>query len=301
VPREKENHVTKLETQEYPVIWLQAATCTGCSVSVLNSVSPTVKNVLIDEVIPGKHADVRYQATIMAGAGDSVIEALEETWRQYKGEYLLVVEGAIPTRADGRYGSLGERDGHLVPLSERVEMLGRDALAVIALGTCATFGGIAAASPNPAQCISVLELFQSREIATPLVNVAGCPPHPDWFLSTVAGLMLLGLPKPEDLDEFMRPKAFYGKLIHENCQRRAYYDEQKFAQKLSDEGCLYELGCKGPVTHADCPIRLWNSGVNWCVGCGGLCIGCTSSGFPDLVSPIYEKTPEVSLPNIGAK
>jgi hydrogenase small subunit len=289
------------KTVEYPVIWVQAATCTGCAVSVLNSVSPTIKNVLIDEVVPGKHVNVRYQATIMAGAGDQVIQAMEETQKQYKGRYLLVVEGAIPTRANGLYGSLGEKNGKGVPLADRVASLGRDALAVVALGTCGAFGGIAAAAPNPSQSISISELFQSRGITTPLVNVPGCPPHPDWFLGTVASVLVGGLPKPEDINEFGCLKAFYGKLIHENCERRAYYDEKKFAKKLSDEGCLYELGCKGPVTHADCPIRRWNGGVNWCVGCGGLCIGCASPGFPDLLSPIYEKTPDIVLPNIGAK
>ncbi len=293
--------MSQARTEEIPVIWLQTATCTGCSVSILNSVSPTIKNVLIDEVLPGKHVNVRYQATIMAGAGDMVVEAMEQTWKRYKGGYLLVVEGAIPTRSNGLYGSLGERDGAPIPFTERVEVLGRDALAVVALGTCAAFGGIAAAAPNPAQCISVSELFQSQGIKTPLVNVPGCPPHPDWFLGTVASILILGLPKPEDLDEFGRPKAFYGQLIHENCQRRAYYDEQKFAKKLSDEGCLYELGCKGPLTHADCPNRQWNNGVNWCVRSGGMCIGCASPGFPDLLSPIYEKTADVSLSNIGAK
>jgi len=286
---------------EIPVIWIQAATCTGCSVSVLNSVSPTINNVLVDEVLPGKHVNLRYQATIMAGAGDLAIGAMEDAWQQHKGRYLLVVEGAIPTRAGWRYGSLGERNAAAVPITERVETLGRDALAIIALGTCAAFGGIAAARPNPSKCISVQELCQSREVTTPLVNVSGCPPHPDWFLGTVAGILIQGLPGPEELDEFKRPKAFYGKLIHENCQRRAYYDEQKFAKKLSEPGCLYELGCKGPLTHADCPIRLWNGGVNWCVGSGGMCIGCASPGFPDLMSPIYEKTADVSLPNIGGK
>jgi hydrogenase small subunit len=288
------------KTHEYPVIWLQAATCTGCSVSVLNSVSPSIKNVLIDEVLPGKHVSLRYQATLMAGSGEAVITAMEDTRRQHPGGYILVVEGAVPLRADGKYGSLGERGGALVPLADRVAELSGDALAVIALGTCAAFGGISAAAPNPSQSVSLPEFFRSRGITTPLINVPGCPPHPDWFLGTVASFLLLGAPKPGDLDDLGRPKAFFGKLIHENCQRRAYYDEKKFAKKLSDEGCLYELGCKGPVTHADCPIRLWNGGVNWCVGCGGMCIGCASSGFPDLVAPVYEKSPEVSLPNIGA-
>jgi hydrogenase small subunit len=290
------------KVEEYPVIWLQGATCTGCSVSVLNSVSPTIKNVLVDEVIPGKHVNLRFQATVMAGAGELVIKELEDTWHKKKGGYVLVVEGAIPTKGNGIYGSIGEsKDGKPVAMDARVEALGRDALAVIALGTCASFGGIPAAKPNPSQCVSVMQLFNARKVTTPLINIPGCPPHPDWFIGTVASVLIGGLPKASDLDELHRPKAFYGQLIHENCPRRAYYDEQKFAKKLSDPGCLYELGCKGPVTHADCATRLWNHGVNWCVACGGICIGCACEGFPDLVSPMYEKTPDEKLPNIGQK
>lgn len=288
------------KTLEYPVIWLQGATCTGCPVSVLNSVSPAINNVLVDEVIPGKHLSLKYLATVMAGTGEQVIKAMEDAMKQYKGGYLLVAEGAIPMRSNGRYCSLGERNGAPVPIAERAAELGADALAVIALGTCASYGGIAAGAPNFSESISVGALFQAKGIKTPLINVPGCPPHPDWFVGTVASVLIGGLPKPEDLDEFGRPRAFYGKLIHETCPRRAYYDEKKFAKKLSDEGCLYELGCKGPVTHADCPTRQWNGGISWCVGSGAICIGCCSPGFPDLVSPIYEKAPDVSLPNIGS-
>lgn len=290
------------ETQEYPVLWVQGATCTGCSVSVLNSVSPSVKNVLVDEVIPGKHVNLRYQATIMAAAGDDAIAALEEAAHDHKGAFLLVVEGAIPTRGgEGRYGSLGERDGHKVPFAARVEGLARDALAVIALGNCAAYGGVAAANPNPSESVGVGEFLADKVADVPVVNLAGCPPHPDWFVGTIASVLLNGLPSAEDLDEFGRPKSFYGKLVHENCQRRAYYDEQKFAKKMGDEGCLYELGCKGPVTHADCPTRLWNGGVNWCIGAGSPCIGCASPGFPDAVSPLYEKTDPGCLTAIGAE
>jgi hydrogenase small subunit len=288
------------KTHEYPVIWLQAATCTGCPVSVLNSVSPTIKNLLIDEILPGKHVNLRFHTTIMAGAGKAVIDLMEETWERHKGAYILVAEGAIPTRGAGRYGALGERNGAAVPLEDRMAELGADALAVIALGTCAAYGGVAAAAPNPSLSISVPEFFRSRGIGTPLINLPGCPPHPDWFIGTLASVLLTGLPDAGQLDEFGRPKAFYGRLIHENCQRRGYYDEKKFAARFGEEGCLYELGCKGPVTHADCPIRLWNGGVNWCVGCGGMCIGCTNPGFPDMVSPIYQKAPDIKSPNIAA-
>ena len=243
-------------TEEFPIIWLQGAACTGCSVSVLNLVSPTIKNVLLDEVIPGKHVSLRFHATLMTGAGDAAIEALEETCQQRKGSYILVLEGAIPTAQGGIHGVIGEERGKAVSIVSRLESLGSNALVTIALGTCAAFGGIPAANPNPTQCLGVAEVFKSSKISTPVVNIPGCPPHPDWLIGTLAGILLFGLPKPEDLDEHRRPKAFFGALIHENCPRRAYYDEEKFAKKLSDPGCLYELGCKGSVTYADCPTRL---------------------------------------------
>ena len=289
----------KANVQEIPLVWIQAGTCTGCSVSVLNSVSPTIKNVLIDEVVPGKHINLKFQATIMAGEGDAVIEVLENAPKTNKNGYVLVVEGAIPTKDGGAYGSLGEKDDKPVPMAERVEALARDALAIVALGTCATFGGIAAGKPNPGGYVGVDKFLKSQKINKPLINIAGCPPHPDWFIGTVASVLLLGLPKPEDLDELKRPKVFYGNLIHENCPRRAYFDEGKFAKKFGEPGCLNELGCKGPVTHADCPLRKWNHGTNWCIDAGSPCIGCCEPGFPDLVAPVYQKLSDANMPMIG--
>jgi hydrogenase small subunit len=206
-----------------------------------------------------------------------------------KGQYVLVVEGCIPTAKQGKFGTIGE-----VPIVERVSSLGKTASAVIALGTCASFGGIFSAAPNPSGGEGVGDLFVAQEIDTPLVNVPGCPPHPDWFVGTVATILLAGLPGLE-LDEYRRPKLFYGKLIHENCPRRSYFDEGKFAKHLSDEGCLYELGCKGTITHADCSLRRWNNSTNWVIGSGAPCNGCVEPDFPDLVSPFYEKIPEEVL------
>jgi hydrogenase small subunit len=284
------------KTKEYPVIWLQCATCTGCLISILNTISPTIKNVLVDEVIPGKHVSLRFNATVMAGAGDLAMEAAEETATREKGGYLLLVDGGIPTAQNGIFGSIGERKHKPVSMVDRVVEFGRDALAVVAVGTCATFGGIPAAAPNPTGCKGVQELFAEKGIKTPVINISGCPPHPDWFVGTVASILLFGLPGPDQLDDFGRPLAYYGKLIHENCQRRAYFDEGKFAKKHGDPGCLFELGCKGPITYADCPTRLWNTGTNWCVGSGGGCHGCVQPEFPDLVSPFYVKTIEIETP-----
>ena len=291
--------MTQVKVQEIPVLWVQAGTCTGCSVSILNTVSPNIKNVLIDEVVPGKHISLRYQATVMAGQGEQVLEALEDTAKNNKGGYVLVIEGAVPTKDNGMYGTLGEKNGKALPMASRIEALAKDALAIIALGTCATFGGIAAGKPNPGGYVGADAFLQSRGVNKPLINIAGCPPHPDWFVGTVATILLKGLPKAEDLDEFKRPKAFYGQLIHENCPRRAYFDEGKFARKFGDRGCLNELGCKGPVTHADCWLRLWNGGTNWCIGSGSPCIGCCEPGFPDLIAPMYQKLLDTNMPMVG--
>lgn len=268
------------KTAEYPVVWFAAGACTGCSVSLLNTVSPTIRNLLVDEVLPGKHVSLKFHATVMAGQGQQALDILADT--EQKGGFVLVVEGALT----------GE-------FSERAAALAQKALACIAMGTCSAFGGIPAAKPNPANYTSLGALLKSRGIATPVINVPGCPPHPDWFVSTVASVLLAGLPQPSDIDELGRPKAFYGQTIHDNCPRRGHYDEGKFAKKLSDPGCLYEVGCKGPVTYADCPTRLWNHGVNWCIGAGGPCLGCTEPAFPDLVSPFYEKLRQTVVSGIG--
>lgn len=280
---------------EVPAIWVQLAGCTGCSISLLNADYPSIKNLLIDEVLPEKHVSLRFHPNVMAGQGEAVLEILKDAPKNKKG-YVLILEGAIPTKDNGIYGVIGEENGKPKTMLNWVLELSRDALCVVAMGSCASFGGIPKGRPNPTGCKSVAEIFEEYGIETPYVNIPGCPPHPDWFVGTIASILLSGLPKEEDLDELKRPKMFFSQTIHENCPRRAYYDEKKFAKKFGDSGCLYELGCRGPVTHADCPVRLWNSRVNWCVGCGATCIGCTSEGFLDEVSPLYVKLEEADFP-----
>lgn len=264
--------------KEYPVVWFQGAACTGCAVSVLNSLSPTIKNVLLDELVPGKHINLLFMPTIMASSGKAAMDVAIDTQKAQKGGYILIVEGSVP---EGDFGDVGGKT-----MDDFIEILAKDAHIIISLGTCAAFGGIPKGNPNPTKVKSVESFLKSKNIKTPVVNIPGCPPHPDWFVGTIANILLFGLP---ELDELSRPKLFYGKLIHENCERRPYFDKGKFAQKFSDEGCLYELGCKGPYTNADCPIRSWNSGVNWCVQNGSPCIGCCEPEFPDLEA-MYKKT-----------
>jgi len=265
-------------SKEIPVIWAQHGGCTGCSVSFLNAARPAVKNILIDEVVPGTHIELRFHLTVMAGQGEPALEVVRDTVRREKGGYVLIVEGSI----DPEYGrSLG------VPLDD----VARDALAAIAVGNCAAFGGLPAGRPNPVGYMGVGEAFGRLGIRKPLINVPGCPMHPDWLSGTIVGILLKGLPGPGDLDDLLRPKAFYGKLIHDRCQRRADFDAGKFAARPGDDGCLYELGCKGPFTSADCPERRWNNRRNWCVENGYPCQGCVEPEFADLHSPYWKKIP----------
>jgi len=287
------------DIKEIPAVWISAGACGGCAISVLNTVAPSIKNILIDEVIPGVHISLKFQLNISAGSGDQVIKVLEDVGEQKQGEFLLIVDGVVSTADGGIFCTIGERGEERIPVRQWVVELGKKALAVMALGTCSCFGGIPGARPNPSGVKKLMDIYEEEGVKTPLINVPGCPPHPDWFVGTLAKLLIAGLPKPEDLDDWLRPKEFYGMLIHENCQRRAYFDEGKFAKHFGEPGCLYELGCKGPITYADCPLKQWNNGVNWCIRAGMGCQGCTQPEFPDFLGSLYEKLTDVDVPKIG--
>lgn len=278
-------HALQRTVQEFPLIWLQLSNCSGCSVSAINTVHPNIENVLLDQIIPNYQLLLKFQQTVMSASGGLAMQALDEAHAKAKGKYILIVEGAVPTKDGGIYGTMGEDGKGARKLVDHVRRLAPDALAVLALGTCAAYGGIAAAAPNPSGAVGLGEFFKTEKIGTPLINIPGCPSHPDWFIGTVAHVLLLGLPKPEEVDPYGRMKLFFGTTIHRACTNRDYMDEGIMARKPGDLGCLLELGCKGPFTMADCPRRSWNSGVNWCIGSGGPCIGCTEPGFPDKFCP----------------
>jgi hydrogenase small subunit len=261
-----------------PVLWLHGSSDSGCSVSLLNSVHPSIAEVLLQLI------SLEFHQTVMAASGEMATSALEEALESQTGEFILVVEGAIPTGINGVYCTVGELEGIPMMIVDWVKMLGAKAKAVVAVGTCASFGGIPAAAPNPTECKNVGEIFQENGITTPLINIPGCPPHPDWIVGTLFHVLRYGIP---DLDTLGRPRLFFGKLVHDKCPERSHYDNREFAYKPGESGCRLLLGCRGPDAYADCPTRLWNGGVNWCVESGAACIGCTHPGFPDSVSPFY--------------
>jgi len=258
------------------IIWLEGQSCSGCSVSLLNKVNPDIVSVITE------HISLNYQGVVMGGTGHAATQVLEDAVKKQRKDFILIVEGAIPTKSDV-YCTIGENEktGKGVGVREWVEELGKNAIAIVAVGTCSAYGGIPAAKSrvsgeNPTGSISVQELFKGKKT---VLNVPGCPPHPDWMVGTLLHVLLKGMP---ELDEFNRPKMYYGKTVHENCERLYYYKRGIFAKEWGDKGCLYELGCLGMDSGCDIPVRKWNNGANSCTDCGAGCIGCTEKAFPEF-------------------
>lgn len=255
------------------VIWLEAQSCSGCSVSLLNKLNPDIVSVITE------HISVNFQGVIMGGTGSSATKVLEEAVKKERKDFILIVEGSIPTK-HALYSTEGEMDGRTISSREWIEKLGKNAMAVVSVGTCSSFGGIPAGkSPvfgeNQTGAVSAQELLKDKLV----LNVPGCPPHPDWMVGTLLHVLLKGIP---ELDEYNRPKMFYGKTVHEQCERLYYYKRGIFAKEWGDgDGCLYNLGCLGMDSGCDIPKRKWNNGASSCTECGSGCIGCTEKVFPD--------------------
>jgi len=247
------------------VIWLQGCACTGCSVSFLNRISDvtpqTAGDVLINSI------NLIYHPNLMALAGQ---DAAQEAMQAYNnGGYILAVEGGVPTKFSGGTCLAWNYNGKDVTFQQVVGNLANRAAAILCVGTCASWGGVAAAPPNPTAVRSV-----KSHTGKTTINIAGCPPHPDWIVWAVVQL-LLG--KTIVLDSYGRPTALFNRRVHDLCPRRETEEAETFG---IDHRCLEELGCLGPDTTGSCPTHLWNGGVNWCCEANALCIGCTDPLFP---------------------
>ncbi len=270
------------------VFWLQGQACTGCSVSVLNNVHPGVAKLLLDVI------SLDFQPTLMAAEGSQAYRFMMERAQQNKGGYILLVEGSIPTEEDGKYCIVAEDGPKHLSMAEVTKNLAEGAAAVAALGACASFGGIPAARGSVTGAKGVIPFLKQEGIKTPVINIPGCPPHPDWVVGTLVLALqaintgTLGLFASQNLDALARPKAFYGRNVHMNCPYLPYFMSGTMCKNLNDkEGCRYDLGCKGPKSACDSFERLWNNRSNWCVA-NGTCVSCTSKAFPDGRSPFYE-------------
>jgi hydrogenase small subunit len=254
------------------VIWINGANCTGCTVSLANLFSSSGPADITDLLL--NTISLEYHTTLMGAAGDLAVQQLKQA---AEGSYVLVVDGGIPTAFGGHSCLLWTDQGQEVTAMEAVQTLAPNAAAVLSVGTCASYGGIPAGGPNPTGIVSVSQL-----IGSPTINIPGCPTHPDWIVWTIASLLAGEIPS---LDAYNRPLQFFQRKVHDRCP----YDDGIEAKTFGiRNACVEELGCKGEKTRGDCPARKWNNGTNWCIGAGGICVGCTESGFPDQFSPFYK-------------
>jgi hydrogenase small subunit len=267
-----------------PVVWFHFQECTCCSESFLRSSHPLVTEIVLDKI------SLDYTETLQAAAGKQAEEALHQTMAKYKGQYLMLVEGAVPLADDGVYCCIGGRSA-----LDIVQEAGQNAMALIAWGSCASNGCIQAANPNPTQATPVHKIISGK----PVVNVPGCPPIAEVMTGTV--VHLLTFDRIPQLDGLGRPKAFYSRRVHDTCYRRPNYDAGLFVNSFDDENarrgyCLYKMGCRGPVTYNACGVMRWNNGVSYPIQSGHGCIGCSEAKFWDN-GPFYQHL--ASFPGFG--
>jgi len=246
------------------VIWLSFQECTGCTETLLRTRHPGLAELILDLV------SLDYHEALMVPSGHLAEEARMAAMEANKGKFILVTEGAIPTKDGGIYCKVGGQTA-VDMVTEAAEMAG----AIIAIGSCASFGGIPAADPNPTGAKGTPGILEGKTVVT----IPGCPANPYNFLGVVLQYATFGtLPA---LDEKARPNFAYGRTIHEHCPRRAHFDAGRFVQVFGDEDhrqghCLYKMGCKGPATHANCSTQHFGEVVDaWPIGLGHPCVGCT--------------------------
>ncbi len=272
-----------LETRpRTPVVWMHGLECTCCTESFIRSAHPLVKDVVLSML------SLDYDDTIMAAAGHQAEEILQETLQNHHGEYILAVEGNPPLNEDGMYCIDGGR-----PFVEKLQEMAEGAKAIIAWGSCASWGCVQAAKPNPTNATPIDRVIRGK----PIIKVPGCPPIPEVMTAVVT--YILTFDRLPELDRQGRPKMFYSQRIHDKCYRRPHFDAGQFVEQWDDENarkgyCLYKMGCRGPTTYNACSTIRWNEGVSFPIQSGHNCIGCSEDNFWDA-GPFYER-----LQNINA-
>ena len=265
-----------------PVVWFHFQECTCCSESFIKSSHPIVADVVLDKI------SLDYTETLQAASGFQAEEALHKTMEDYRGEYIMLVEGSVPTRDGGIYCTIGGRTA-----LDIVKEASIGAKAVIAWGSCASNGCVQAAHPNPTGATPI------HKILNHVVRVPGCPPIGEVMMGVIVHILAFGrLPQ---LDSQQRPKAFYSTRVHDSCYRRPYYDAGLFVESFDDANakkgyCLYKMGCRGPITYNSCGIIRWNDGTSYPIQSGAPCIGCSENGYFDN-APLYNQLP--SFPGFG--
>lgn len=262
----------RISNKKINAIWLETSGCFGEIISLLNGEKPDI-TYFLDKVV-----NMVYFESITGNEGEKAYEKILDILNT---EYILLISGAIPVKSNGKYTILANYKGKDITAMEAVSLCAKNAKGIIAVGTCACYGGPTAASPNVSLGLSVRDYLRRDDV----INIPGCPAHPVWLLSSVGYLINYG---PLNLDDEGRPVAFYGLTIHSRCPKRSYFDKGIFAKKYGDPECMFKLGCRGPITKVFCPVSRWNESYNWPIGDRTTCIGCAGKGFPDAMQPFAD-------------
>jgi hydrogenase small subunit len=270
---EKVAQALEAAAKKPPVIWLEGQDCAGCTISLISIEDPTPASLILDKI------SIRYHESIMAAAGHMAETAREDAVKE--GGYVLIVEGSIPS-ADDWFCMVGGK-----PFREIVQETARNAAVIIGVGACSAFGGIPRGTPSKGLPVSTVVPGKT------VINLSTCPVHMDHLAGTI--IYYLVTHKAPPLDKLNRPLMYFGTSVHDNCRRRAHFDNEEFLKDWNDphqqDWCLLEKGCKGPETYSDCPIRRWNNGINFCIDAGAPCQGCSEPGFYTENSPLYAMGP----------
>ncbi len=265
LPVPVQDALKKIDPATIPkLIYLQGLSCTGCSISLLQAESPSPLSMITD------YSQLAFHADLSATSGNQALELIDKFISGQAGEYILAVEGAIPEKMPDACVI-----GHKT-FAAYLEEAAKTMTAAVAIGSCACDGGIPAAEGNLTGAIGLEEFYANRNIDKIVVNIRGCSVHPDWVWHSIVHLIEGGI---SELTEEGSPSLFYSKTVHETCPRYHDFQQEIFAEKLGDKGCLFKLGCLGPQTKADCSSRWWNGGRTWCVDANAPCIGCASPSF----------------------
>ncbi len=290
---------------ELDILWITAGlSCDGDTIAVTAATQPSVGDFLLG-VIPGVPRVRLHNAVLAYRNGRDFLEPFRQAADGKLGPFVLVMEGSIPNernKAEGVWAGFGtDADGQPIPTTDWIDRLAPKAWAVVAAGTCAAYGGIHAMAGNPTGCMGLADYlgwdFRSTASGLPIVNVPGCPVHPDSFMEVLLYLLrqAAGVAPMIPLDAQLRPTWLFNRTTHEGCDRGGFYEQADFASAYGDPQCIVPLGCWGPVVQCNVGKRGWIGGVGGCPNVGGICIGCTMPGFPDKFMPFMDIPPGALL------
>ncbi len=296
---------------EIHILWTsEGMSCDGDTVSMTAASQPSIEDV-VRGLIPGIPKVHLHNKVLAYETGEAYLAAFRKAERGELGPFILVVEGSIPNEqinGEGYWTSMGNdlETGEPITLNEWLDKLAHKAWAVVAAGTCATYGGIHAMAGNPTGAMGLADYlgwdFRSAG-GLPIVNVPGCPVQPDNFMETLLWVLQYakGTAPVIPLDDMLRPTWLFGKTVHEGCDRAGYYEQADFASDYNSPKCQVKVGCWGPVVNCNVPKRGWIGGVGGCPNVGGICIACTMPGFPDKFMPFMDQPPGASVSSMLIK